>query len=287
MSGLERATRKLAPPEEGGATTATGDDRAAAPPHGETVPALDLRHVTKRFGGVVACHDVSLRVERGEVVALVGNNGAGKSTILRVVSGAQSADAGEVLLDGKVARLGSVREAREHGVETVPQELALAPKLTVTANIFLGRESLQRPRLAGLLARRKMDAEARRLLATLGANIPRLRSKVGTLSGGQRQSIAIARAVGWGRSVVVLDEPTAALGVHETAQVEKAIRHMREMQLGILLVSHDMDQVFRLADRIYVLYHGAVVGEERPSATTHDRVVSLITGTGREDVIEP
>lgn len=247
------------------------------------VPILELRHITKRFGGVVACRDVSLHVMAGEIVALVGNNGAGKSTILRIVSGVQPPDSGDLLLSGELVRLRSVREARAHGIETVPQELALAPKLNVAANIFLGRELLLRPRGSGLLARRKMDAEARKLIETLGSHVPRMRAKVGTLSGGQRQAIAIARAVGWGRSVVVLDEPTAALGVHETSQVERAILQMREIQLGVLLVSHDLDQVFRLADRVYVLYHGAIAGLEHPSRSTHDKIVSLITGTAGGD----
>lgn len=244
---------------------------------GESVPTLELKGITKRFGGVVASEDVSLEVHSGEVVALVGNNGAGKSTILRIISGAQVPDAGEIRLEGKHVRLKSVHAAREHGIEAVPQELAMAPKLDVVTNIFLGREITHGPRWLGFLAGRKMGREAKTLVETLGAHIPHMRAKVGTLSGGQRQATAIARAVGWGRSVVVLDEPTAALGVHETAQVEKSIRHMKDMGLSILLVSHDMDQVFRVANRVYVLYHGRVVAEERPLSSTRERVVSLIT----------
>jgi ABC-type sugar transport system ATPase subunit len=259
------------------------DPARAAQKAKRDIPVLELRHITKRFGGVVACLDVSLHVTSGEIVALVGNNGAGKSTILRIVSGALPPDSGELLLAGEPVRLHSVREARAHGIEAVPQELALAPKLNVAANIFLGRELLRRPREARLLARRKMEEEARKLIETLGSHIPSMRAKAGTLSGGQRQAIAIARALGWGRSVVVLDEPTAALGVHETSQVEKAVLQMKEMQLGVLLVSHDLDQVFRLADRVYVLYHGAVAGLERPSGSTQDKIVSLITGTAGGD----
>jgi ABC-type sugar transport system ATPase subunit len=259
------------------------DPARAAQKAKRDIPVLELRHITKRFGGLVACRDVSLHVTSGEIVALVGNNGAGKSTILRIVSGALPPDSGELLLAGEPVRLRSVREARAHGIEAVPQELALAPKLNVAANIFLGRELLRRPREARLLARRKMDEEARKLIETLGSHIPSMRAKAGTLSGGQRQAIAIARALGWGRSVVVLDEPTAALGVHETSQVEKAVLQMKEMQLGVLLVSHDLDQVFRLADRVYVLYHGAIAGLERPSGSTQDKIVSLITGTAGSD----
>lgn len=243
-------------------------------------PALELKGVTKRFGGVVACQGISLEARSAEVVALVGNNGAGKSTVLRTISGAQIPDAGEIWIKGQQVKLKSVHAAREHGIETVPQELALAPKLGAVTNIFLGREITHGPRWLGLLARRKMEMEARRLVETLGADIPHIRAKVGSLSGGQRQATAIARAVGWGRSVVVLDEPTAALGVHETAQVEKAISHMKDMGLSVLLVSHDMDQVFRIADRIYVLYHGRIVGSERRLSSTRERVVSLITSGG-------
>lgn len=257
-------------------------------PPGEAQPAvgeliLELREVEKRFGGVVACEGVTLKLHAGEVVALVGNNGAGKSTVLRIISGAQLPDAGVVAVGGRPVRLRSVRVARQFGIEAVPQELALAPKLDVATNIFLGRELKIGPRWLGLLARRRMEAEARRLTAMLGAQIPRMKAKVGTLSGGQRQAVAIARAVGWGQRVIVLDEPTAALGVNETAQVERAIQHMKELRLGVLLVSHDLEQVFRVADRIYVLYHGHIVGMEETASSSHERIVSLIT-TGTEPI---
>jgi simple sugar transport system ATP-binding protein len=258
----------------------TPEGASPSPPVDRTggdVPTLELKGITKRYGGVVACQDVSLGVHSGEVVALVGNNGAGKSTILRIVSGAQVPDAGEIRLEGKKVTLKSVHAARENGIEAVPQELALAPKQDVVTNIFLGREITHGPRWLGFRARRKMEKEAKHLIETLGSDIPHMRAKVGTLSGGQRQATAIARAVGWGRSVVVLDEPTAALGVHETAQVEKSIRHMKDMGLSILLVSHDIEQVFRVADRVYVLYHGRVVTEERPLSSTRERVVAFIT----------
>jgi simple sugar transport system ATP-binding protein len=250
----------------------------AAPVPDREVPALELQHVTRRFGGLVACSDVGLTVMCGEIVALVGNNGAGKSTVLRIVCGADRPDDGEVLLLGRPTSLNSVREARAHGIEAVPQELALAPKLNVYSNMFLGRELLLGPRVFRFLARRKMEDEARRIIADLGVDMPRLRAKVGSLSGGQRQAVAVARAVGWGSSVVVLDEPTAALGVHETERVENTIRSMRENRLAVLLVSHDLNQVFRLADRVYVLNHGRIVGMERPTESTHERIVSLITG---------
>jgi simple sugar transport system ATP-binding protein len=241
-------------------------------------PVLEIRHLSKRFGAVVGCEDVGLEIGAGEIVALVGHNGAGKSTILKIVSGALQPDAGEILLHGQPTRLHNVRDAREQGIETVPQELALAPKQSVAANIFLGRELVARPTFLRLRARRAMDVEAQRLVGTLGVRVPHMRAKVGSLSGGQRQAIAIARAIGWGRSIVVLDEPTAALGVQETAQVEDAVTKMKAMRLGILLVSHDLDQVFRIADRVYVLYHGGIVGSESTHDTTREQVGSLIHG---------
>jgi simple sugar transport system ATP-binding protein len=242
------------------------------------VPVLEMHNVSKRFGAVVACQDVDLQVFGGEIVALAGHNGAGKSTVLKMLSGVIQPDAGELRLMGKPAHLNNVRTARAHGIETVPQELALAPKLSVAANIFLGRELVAQPTFLGLRARRRMEEESARLLASLGVRIPRLRVHAGALSGGQAQAVAIARAVGWGRNVVVLDEPTAALGLRETQQVELTIARMRELGLAILIVSHDLDQMFRLADRIYVMYHGRVVGSERTAETTRERIGALIHG---------
>jgi D-xylose transport system ATP-binding protein len=242
------------------------------------VPILEVEKVTKHFGAVTACADVSLRLFPGEIVALAGHNGAGKSTVLKILTGVVHPDAGEIRLLGKPVRMRSVRAARTHGIETVPQELALAPKLSIAANIFLGRELIARPTFLRLRARRQMQAEAGRLLASLGVHVPQIRAKVGALSGGQAQAVAIARAIGWGRSVVVLDEPTAALGMHETQQVEQTIQRMKEMRLGILIVSHDLDQMFRVADRIYVMYRGRIVGTETTQETTPERIVTLIHG---------
>lgn len=251
-----------------------------APPD---VPALELRQVTKRYGAHVAAAQVDLRVFAGEVVALAGHNGAGKSTVLKILAGVHQPDAGEVQLLGRPVRLTSVRAARAHGIESVPQELALAPKLSIPANIFLGRELLIRPGITRVLARRRMQREAEQLLTSLGVKIPRIQAKVESLSGGQAQAVAIARAVGWGQSVVVLDEPTAALGLHETAQVEQTILRMKEMKLAILIVSHDLDQMFRLADRIYVMHQGRVVGAQTTAETTPEKIGALIHGqTGEE-----
>jgi D-xylose transport system ATP-binding protein len=244
------------------------------------VPVLEMHHVSKRFGAVVACQDVDLQVFGGEIVALAGHNGAGKSTVLKMLSGVVQPDSGELRLMGKPAHLNNVRAARARGIETVPQELALAPKLSVAANIFLGRELVGRPKFLRLRARRRMEEESGRLLESIGVHLPRLRVHAGALSGGQAQAVAIARAIGWGRNVVVLDEPTAALGLRETQQVELSIARMKELGLAILIVSHDLDQMFRLADRIYVMYHGRVVGMERTAETTRERIGALIHGQG-------
>ena len=252
---------------------------------GSEHPVLELRHVTKHFGGLAACDDVDLAVFAGQIVALVGHNGAGKSTVLRMVSGVMQPDSGDVLVHGKPVRLRSVREARAQGIETVPQELALAPKLNVFMNVYLGRELFAGP-VVTPFARGRMEKGARELLSSLGVQVPNMRAKLGSLSGGQRQAVAVARALSWGRSIVVLDEPTAALGVHETQQVEKTIMHMKDIGLGLLLVSHDLEQVFRVADYVYVLYYGRMVGTMRPAESSHDEVVGLITGTalaGRPD----
>jgi D-xylose transport system ATP-binding protein len=195
-----------------------------------------------------------------------------------MLSGVQMPDSGEIRIAGEPVRLNSVRSARAHGIESVPQELALAPKLSVAANIFLGRELLVRPSFLRIQARRRMEEESEKMLAALGARIPRMRAPVGAMSGGQRQAVAIARAVSWGQTVVVLDEPTAALGLHETEQVEQTVLRMKQMRLAILLVSHDLEQMFRLADRIYVMYHGRVAGMERTVETTRDRIGALIHG---------
>jgi ABC-type sugar transport system ATPase subunit len=242
------------------------------------VPVLEVENVSKHFGAVTACEDISLQLFSGEIVALAGHNGAGKSTVLKILSGVLQPDAGEIRLVGEPVRMQSVRAARAHGIETVPQELALAPKLSIAANIFLGRELIARPRFLRLRARRAMQAEAARLLVGLGVHFPQMKAKVGALSGGQAQAVAIARAIGWGRSVVVLDEPTAALGMHETQQVEQTIARMKDMRLGILIVSHDLDQMFRVADRIYVMYRGRIVGMEHTRETTRQRVGALIHG---------
>jgi ABC-type sugar transport system ATPase subunit len=247
---------------------------------GGTSPILELRNVTKRFGGVVAVAGLSMEVAQGEVVALVGNNGAGKSTVMRMVCGVHQPDAGEMLVSGARVRFRSPREARAHGIEAVPQELALAGYLSVAANIFLGREMAWGRGPLAPLSRRKMRARAGELVTSFGVHIPDMSVRVRDLSGGQQQGVAISRAMAWGSRLVVLDEPTAALGVHETGQVEEAIGRTSGHGAGVLLVSHQLDQVFRVADRVYVLRRGELVGHRRTADSSPDEVVSLITGAG-------
>ncbi|MGH3434904.1 MAG: ATP-binding cassette domain-containing protein [Sciscionella sp.] len=242
------------------------------------VPVLELDGVTKHFGGVAAVAGVSVTVGRGEVVALVGNNGAGKSTIMRMVCGVHRPDSGEVRVDGKAVKFHSPRDARTAGVEAVPQELALAGYLTVAANIFLGRELRHGWGPFAPLRRRAMTKRAAELIEGFGITIPNMRARARDLSGGQQQGVAIGRAVAWGSQLVVLDEPTAALGVHETEQVENTVKKMRSSGVSAMLVSHQIDQVFRVADRVYVLRQGQLVGERVIASTTPEEIVSLITG---------
>jgi ABC-type sugar transport system ATPase subunit len=249
------------------------------PGSGDDAPVLELRNVGKHFGGVTAISGISMHVATGEVVALVGNNGAGKSTVMRIVCGVHVPDSGEIYVGGQHVRFRSPRDARAHGIEAVPQELALAGYLHVAANIFLGREITRGPGPLAPLNRRKMRARAAELLGGFGVRVPDMHARVKDLSGGQQQGIAISRAMAWGSRLVVLDEPTAALGIHETSQVETVIGGLARQGGTVLLVSHQLDQVFRVADRIYVLRHGRLVGCRRTRDADPDEVVSLITGS--------
>lgn len=234
--------------------------------------------VGKRFGAVVALDDVSFDVYPGEITGLVGDNGAGKSTLLSILSAVRRPDTGTITFDRRPANFASPAEARAAGIETVYQDLALAGNMTIWANIFLGRERTRGPRRLHLLDKRRMAREAREMLAPLGLNVPPIGSTVASLSGGQRQAIAIARAAAWGSKVIILDEPTAALGVGETRAVEAVIGGLREKGFGVVLVSHSMPQIERLADRIWVLRRGRMVDHCRRADTTMEEIVALITG---------
>jgi ABC-type sugar transport system ATPase subunit len=243
------------------------------------LPILELRGVSKRFGGVIAVSGVSLSLFAGEVVALVGNNGAGKSSIMRIVFGLHNPDGGTVLLDGEPVRFKGPKDARERGIESVPQELALAGHLNVAANIFLGREMTRGIGLFRILDKSAMRRRASELVQSFGVHIPDMSRRIYDMSGGQQQGVAIARATAWGGRVVVLDEPTAALGPAETAKVETTMKNLRAAGKAVLLVSHDLEQVFRVSDRIAVVRRGQCVAQLSTSDTNSDEVVALITGS--------
>ena len=246
---------------------------AAAP--GST-PALSLEHIRKTFSGVVAIEDFSLDVHPGEVVALVGDNGAGKSTLVKIIAGVHQATEGRMRLGGAEVAFADPSAAQAQGVQVVYQDLALADSQPVYMNLFLGRELVTGP--FRRLDRRRMIAETEALVTALDVRIPSAQATIRELSGGQRQGVAIARATHWASKLVLMDEPTAALGVAETARVEAIIRSLRARDLAILIVSHSLDQVFRLADRICVLRRGRQIGVRETARTTNNEIVAMITG---------
>jgi ABC-type sugar transport system ATPase subunit len=241
-------------------------------------PTLRARNVSKRFGGVVALDDVSIDVAPGQITGLVGDNGAGKSTLIRILSAVMNADSGTIELDGAPVQFTSPAEARAAGIETVYQDLALAGNMPVWANIFLGRELLRGARLLNVLDKRRMAEEAGAMLSRLSRNMPPINAPTSQLSGGQRQAIAIARAAAWGSKVIIMDEPTAALGPAETRAVEEVIAGLRDSGFAVLIISHNLEQVFRLVDRVWVLRRGRMIGDRWLASTTPDDVVAMITG---------
>jgi D-xylose transport system ATP-binding protein len=240
-------------------------------------PILELRGVNKSFGPVHVLHDVDLAVRAGEVTALVGDNGAGKSTLVKCIAGIHPIDSGEVLFGGEPVQIHNPRDAAALGIEVVYQDLALADNLDIVQNMFLGRER----RRHGVLDEASMELDARKTLASLSVRtVKSVRTPVASLSGGQRQTVAIAKAVLWDSKVVLLDEPTAALGVAQTRQVLDLVRRLAEQGLGVVLISHNMNDVFEVADRIATLYLGRLAAEVVTKEVTNSQIVELIT-TGR------
>jgi D-xylose transport system ATP-binding protein len=239
---------------------------------------VSLVGVSRRFGGVHAVEDASLDLHAGEVVGLVGHNGAGKSTLMKALSGVSPPDAGEIRIDGRPVAIRSPRDARDLGIETIYQDLALAENLDAVANLFLGRELLTRWRT---LDERAMESEARRVLGRLNPHFRGLRLPVRTLSGGERQTVAIARAIRFRARVLIMDEPTAALGPEESATVADRIRRLQAEGLGIFLVSHDLHDVFDLADRVSVMRNGRIIGGGSTAELTRDDVLAMILSGGR------
>ena len=267
-------------------TSAPGQRRRPAPSEvtaaGESALALlETRSLSKRFGRVQALNGVDITVRAGSVLALLGDNGAGKSTLVKILSGALRPDSGEIRIDGAPLMIATPRQASEAGIETVYQDLALCDNLSVVQNLFLGRERSKGivPFKHMMLDRPSMEREAERAFESLGASMPSLHSQVSNLSGGQRQAVAIARAVVWRRRVVLFDEPTAALGVEQTGNVHRLIRRLRDRGVGIVMISHNMADVFAVADRMTVLRRGRKIADMDPGSCTPDDVVARITGS--------
>ena len=248
-----------------------------APPR---VPAIEARGITKSFGQLKALRGATLEAFPGEILALLGDNGAGKSTLVKCISGAHRPDDGEVRFAGEPVELESTRDAQQRGVQTIYQDLALAPDLRVLDNMFLGREVL-RPGLLGrlgVLDREAMQRETDEALAALGIRMKSARSPVADLSGGQRQAVAVARAVRWAGKAILMDEPTAALGARQRALVYDTARAAADRGLAVVMISHDIPQMVELADRIAVMRHGQVVAQEPSSALDQRRVMDLMLG---------
>jgi D-xylose transport system ATP-binding protein len=250
----------------------------------ERVPLVEMRNINVAFGGVHAVKDVSIDLFDGEVIGLVGGNGAGKSTLMRALSGAHRANSGEILIDGKHVDITNPRDAKSYAIETIYQTLALADNVDAPANVFLGREIVTR---FGTLDDGAMEDATRKVMGRLNPNFTRFTTPVKSLSGGQRQAVAIARAVHFNARILIMDEPTAALGPAETAQVRDLIRQLKHEGIGIFLISHDIHDVFDLSDRIAVMYHGSIVGIVNKAEVTPDEVLGMIIlGKPREEVTD-
>jgi D-xylose transport system ATP-binding protein len=246
-----------------------------------TEPLLELRGVNKSFGAVQVLHDVDFRVLPGQVTALVGDNGAGKSTLVKTIAGIYRADSGQFFFEGRPIEIHGPRDAAALGIEVVYQDLALCDNLDIVQNMFLGREE----RSGVLLDELGMEERARSTLASLSVRtVKSVRQSVSSLSGGQRQTVAIAKAVLWNSRVVLLDEPTAALGVAQTRQVLDLVRRLADQGLGVVLISHNMVDVLEVSDRITALYLGRVAADLPTSETNHSQIVELITAGRSGDI---
>ncbi len=236
-------------------------------------PLVEMRDISIAFGGVKAVDHVTVDLFPGEVVGLLGHNGAGKSTLIKILSGAYRADAGEILVNGQRVDISTPRDAKRYGIETIYQTLALADNVDAAANLFLGRE-LRTP--WGTLDDVAMEAATREVMSRLNPNFRKFKVPVKMLSGGQRQSVAIARAIHFNAKILIMDEPTAALGPQETAQVADLIKQLKAEGIGIFLISHDLHDVFDLADRVSVMKNGRLVGSARTTDVTKDEVLGMI-----------
>src|SRR5580698_6926738 len=237
------------------------------------IALVEMKDISLAFGGLKAIDDASIDLYPGEVVGLLGHNGAGKSCLIKVLSGAYKRDAGQIFINGQEATINNPRDAKQYGIETVYQALALADNVDAASNLYLGRELRTR---WGTLDDASMEAEARKVMGRLNPNFRRFKDPVKSLSGGQRQSVAIARAIHFNARILIMDEPTAALGPQETRQVGDLIKQLKAEGIGIFLISHDIHDVFDLADRVTVMKNGQVVGAGPVTAMTKDEVLGMI-----------
>lgn len=265
--------------------TTTPDTRST--PLYQDVPddaLLAVDGVSLSFGQVRALKSVAMHARRGEVTAVVGDNGAGKSTLIRCISGIHRPDAGTITFDGEPVSFRNPEQAREAGIETVHQNLALVEDLTVWQNLFLNRELVRKVGPIGFLDRKRMRQQAQEMVSTLAVNVPAVGSRVRRLSGGQRQAVSICRAAGFTSKLIIMDEPTAALGVQETARVEELILRLKAEGHAIVLISHNFAQVLKLSDAVWVMRAGRCVAGRRTADTTGDEIVALITGARAGDL---
>ena len=252
-------------------------------------PVLEARRIARRFGAVVALADASIALKQREVLGLVGDNGAGKSTLLKILSGVLPSDVGQIFLEGREIQIRRAQDAMDAGIETVYQDLALVDTMSAYQNVYLGREQLAESwplRVLNLVDDRAMRKRSREVLDALAVKIPSINTSVKTMSGGQRQCLAIARALLWGRRIVILDEPTAALGVRESEQVLEVIRDLRKHDVSVIVVSHNMQQLMSIADRITVMRLGRTIATRRVKDTQVSEIVGLITGAIGADAEE-
>ena len=239
---------------------------------------LEARHISKRFGRVQAIEDITLQLGRRQILALVGDNGAGKSTLIKIIAGALKKDSGEILIDGGVVEFENPMHAKSLGIEVVYQDLSLINSLNVYQNLFLGREIQKRFGFIKVLDQRRMEQQSIEKLQTLGVKVKSCREWVSRLSGGQRQSVAVAKAASFGKKIVILDEPTAALGVEEAHHVLEIVRELKNKGASVIIITHNMEHAFSVADSFLVIRLGKVVGVRKRAETNIDEIVKMITG---------
>jgi len=250
-------------------------------------PLLEVKNITKRFGGLTAVDNVDMQIYPGEVIGILGDNGAGKSTLIKVISGVHHAEAGQTFFEGRRVKIKNTMEALKIGIETIYQDLALAENMNVYSNIFLGREKLRKfLGLVDVLDHEYMHSESKKVLNRLEINIPSLKNKIRNLSGGQRQAVAISRSIYWNAKLLIMDEPTAALGVPEQKKVLNLVKTLSSHGVSIIIISHQLHDVFSVATRLIIMRRAKKVAERITKRTSADEVVGLIVGSLPGDYIE-